>query len=69
MKRLARWLAVSTVGATLIVAGAAMLFLPGPGLLVIAAGLAVLSIEFLWARRLKERTLRRLHDARRRVTT
>lgn len=64
LKRAARWLAVSTVGATLVVAGIAMLFVPGPGLLVIAAGLAVLSIEFLWARRLREETLSRIRDAR-----
>lgn len=64
MKRVARWLAVSTVGTVLVVAGTAMLFLPGPGLLVLVAGLAVLSLEFLWAQRLRERTLRRLRDLR-----
>lgn len=64
MKRVARWVAVSTVGSILLVAGIAMLFLPGPGLLVLVAGLAVLSIEFLWAQRLRERTLRRLRDLR-----
>lgn len=64
LKRAARWLAVSTVGSILVVAGVAMLFIPGPGLLVLVAGLAVLSIEFLWAQRLRERTLRRLRDMR-----
>lgn len=54
-----RWAAVNgrralvfLVGALLCVLGAAMLVLPGPGLLVLVAGLAVLSIEFAWARHL-----------------
>lgn len=64
LKRAARWVAVSTVGSMLVVAGVVMLFLPGPGALVLVAGFAVLSIEFLWAQRLRERTLRRLRDIR-----
>ena len=32
-------------------AGIAMLALPGPGWLTIAAGLAILATEFVWARR------------------
>ena len=35
--------------------GIAMLALPGPGWLTIAAGLAMLAGEFLWARRLMDR--------------
>jgi uncharacterized protein (TIGR02611 family) len=42
-------------GFALLVAGAAMVFLPGPGWLTIAAGLAVLAGEFLWARRALDR--------------
>ena len=38
-------------GVALLVGGAAMLVLPGPGLLVIVAGLALLAREFVWARR------------------
>lgn len=64
LKRAARWIAVSTVGSILVVAGVAMFFLPGPGLLLLVAGLAVLSIEFLWAQRLRDRTVRRLRDIR-----
>ena len=41
--------AVAVVGAALVAAGVAMLVLPGPGLLVIIAGLAVLATEFAWA--------------------
>jgi uncharacterized protein (TIGR02611 family) len=42
-------------GFALLVAGAAMVFLPGPGWLTIAAGLAVLAGEFVWARRALDR--------------
>jgi hypothetical protein len=38
-------------GFVLLVAGAAMVVLPGPGWLTIAAGLALLADEFPWARR------------------
>lgn len=39
-----------TVGGTLVAVGVALLVLPGPGLLVIALGLALLATEFAWAR-------------------
>ena len=55
-----RRLLVSAGGGLLLVAGAAMLVLPGPGLLVVAAGLALLATEFLWARRLLDRVKDRL---------
>jgi uncharacterized protein (TIGR02611 family) len=38
-------------GGLLLIAGIAMLALPGPGWLTIAAGLAILATEFAWARR------------------
>ncbi len=38
-------------GGALLVAGLAMLVLPGPAFVVIPAALAVLAIEFIWARR------------------
>ena len=40
---------------TLLIVGVAMLVLPGPGILIIIVALAVLSGEFIWARRLLER--------------
>ena len=39
-------------GSTLIIAGTAMLVLPGPGLLTIAAGVALLARDVKWAERL-----------------
>ncbi len=37
-------------GSTLLLLGAALLVLPGPGLLTLAVGLAVLGTQFVWAR-------------------
>ena len=42
-------------GFLLLAAGIAMIALPGPGWLTIAAGLAILAGEFIWARRLLDR--------------
>ncbi|HKQ01205.1 MAG TPA: PGPGW domain-containing protein, partial [Actinomycetes bacterium] len=42
---------VFLVGSALLVVGAAMLVLPGPGIAVILLGLVVLSAEFQWAKR------------------
>ena len=50
-------------GFIVVLAGVAMLVLPGPGLLVIAVGLGILALEFAWAERLLERTVDRLEDA------
>jgi uncharacterized protein (TIGR02611 family) len=46
----ARRIAISIVGGTVLLIGVAMLILPGPGLVVIPLGLAILGIEFAWAR-------------------
>jgi uncharacterized protein (TIGR02611 family) len=49
-------LAVLVVGVAILGAGVAMLALPGPGVLVIVVGLAVLATEFAWAERALDRT-------------
>jgi hypothetical protein len=41
---------IGLIGGTVLLLGVAMLVLPGPGLPIIAAGLAILATEFLWAR-------------------
>jgi len=51
----ARKLIVLVLGATVLVIGAALVVLPGPAMLVIPAGLAILASEFVWARRLLQR--------------
>ena len=57
--RLGRWLAplpapvrrilILLIGSTVIAFGVLLLVLPGPGILVIIVGLAILATEFAWA--------------------
>lgn len=54
-----RWIVVAIVGGSLVVAGIAMLVLPGPGLVTLFAGVAILAAEFTWA----ELLLRRMKEA------
>jgi uncharacterized protein (TIGR02611 family) len=53
---------VALIGFVIVLVGLAMIPLPGPGLLVVAVGLAVLALEFAWAERLLEKTVDRLED-------
>jgi uncharacterized protein (TIGR02611 family) len=48
----AKRLAVTVIGFTVLAAGVAMIVLPGPAIVVIPVGLAILATEFLWARKL-----------------
>lgn len=50
-KRAGRRLVLETLGWVLLLAGLAAIFLPGPGLLGIFAGLALLSQQYTWAER------------------
>lgn len=43
---------IALMGGTVVLIGVIMLALPGPGLAVIAGGVAILATEFLWARRI-----------------
>jgi len=49
--RQARRIVILVVGVTVIVIGVALMVLPGPAMVVIPAGLAILALEFAWARR------------------
>ena len=46
----AKRIAVAIVGVSVLLVGVVMLIAPGPAFIVIPAGLAILSIEFAWAR-------------------
>lgn len=48
--KLARRIAVAILGGTVVLVGVVMLVTPGPGLVVIPTGLAILALEFAWAR-------------------
>ena len=46
---------VAVIGFTVLLIGFAMVVLPGPAVVVIPLGLAILATEFVWARRLLDR--------------
>ena len=46
----ARRIVVAVVGTTVLLLGVVMIVMPGPAFVVIPLGLAILSIEFAWAR-------------------
>lgn len=48
--RWARRIAVAIVGGSVLLFGIALIVLPGPALVVIPLGLAILGAEFAWAR-------------------
>ncbi len=60
--RAARRVIIAVVGLTVLIAGILLLVLPGPAFIVIPIGLAILAVEFEWARRLVQRA-RRLYES------
>lgn len=54
---------VFMVGAAVIVAGLVMLITPGPGVIVIILGLAILASEYVWAQHLLERARTKARQA------
>lgn len=73
-KAVVRWvgrsgkrIAITVIGFGLVGAGLVMLVIPGPGLLVIVAGLAVLASEYAWAQRALDEAKRRARQAKDRV--
>ena len=46
-----RRIIIGIVGGTVLLIGFALIFLPGPAIVVIPVGLAILATEFAWARR------------------
>lgn len=57
--KVARRIVIGVVGATVVAIGMVMIVTPGPALVVIPVGLAILSVEFAWARH----WLRKLREA------
>lgn len=45
-------MAVIVIGFTILAVGIAMIVLPGPAVVVIPIGLAILATEFIWAKKL-----------------
>lgn len=53
--KIVRKAVIAVIGVSVLLIGAAMIFLPGPAIIVIPAGLAILATEFGWARILLSR--------------
>lgn len=51
MLRFARRVIIFVFGMTVLLIGVAMIVLPGPAIVVIPIGLAILATEYAWARR------------------
>jgi len=48
-------LIIAVIGFTVLLTGIAMIVLPGPAIVVIPIGLAILATEYVWTRRLLDR--------------
>lgn len=53
--RQAKKLIIAVIGFTVLFIGIALLVLPGPAIIVIPVGLAILASEFVWARNILEK--------------
>ena len=67
IKRNGKRVGVTIAGFALILVGAALLVLPGPGWLLIFAGLAVLGTEYVWAQRLLNAAKQKAERAKNKV--
>lgn len=63
----ARRVLVLALGISVLLVGVAMIFLPGPAIVVIPAGLAILATEFEWAQNLLDRGRNSIRRAMRRA--
>ena len=64
MTKHARKILIGIVGGAVLLAGIAMIVLPGPAFVVIPAGLAILATEFEWARKWLHRARTYIHNKR-----
>lgn len=55
---------VIVAGFTILVVGIAMIVLPGPAVVVIPIGLAILATEFIWAKKLLDSVKERIERMR-----
>jgi tellurite resistance protein TerC len=66
--RQARKAVILIVGSSVLIIGLAMVLLPGPAIVVIPLGLAILGVEFAWARRWLSSAKRMIADGRRGIS-
>ena len=56
-----RKLAIFLIGMTVVLIGCILFFTPGPAVVVIPVGLAILATEFIWAKRLLKNLRKKLY--------
>jgi uncharacterized protein (TIGR02611 family) len=64
IQRSGKRIAVSIAGFAVLLAGIALLVLPGPGWLLIFIGLSILATQYVWAERLLKTAKRRAEQAK-----
>jgi uncharacterized protein (TIGR02611 family) len=64
IRRSGKRIAVTIAGFAVLLAGIALLVLPGPGWLLIFIGLAILATEYVWAERLLTAAKRKAEQAK-----
>ena len=62
-----RRLIIGVVGGTVLLIGIALIVLPGPAVVVIPVGLAILATEFAWARRYVHKARELLEKAKKKI--
>lgn len=60
--KIAKRIAIAVVGSTILSIGVVMIVVPGPAVIVIPLGLAILGIEFAWARLWLAKVRRKISD-------
>jgi len=63
-----RRMTVGIIGGTILLIGIVLIVLPGPAVIVIPMGLAILATEFIWARRWLVKARELLHRARQKIS-
>jgi uncharacterized protein (TIGR02611 family) len=67
--KVAKRIVICIVGGSVLLIGIAMIVLPGPAFVVIPAGLAILGIEFAWARIWLKKAKAKAEEMARNLTT
>lgn len=55
---------IFVIGGTVLLFGIILIFTPGPAIIVIPIGLAILATEFIWARKLLHRVKEKVKETR-----
>lgn len=66
--RAVRRVIIGVIGGTILLIGVAMIVLPGPAIVVVPLGLAVLATEYIWARRWLKKIRALVQQARDKVS-